>query len=81
MSANAAAAPTVPSSPAAVSAAGGNTRSLRWLWSGALLVLLAFLVIYPVAMLLIGAFTTHNPVVDGVSLDDFSVGNFTAVLE
>ena len=35
------AAPTVSSNPAAVTATGGNTRSLRWLWSGGLLMLLA----------------------------------------
>ena len=36
-----------------------------WLWSGALLAVLAFLVLYPVAMLLLGALTNTNPVVDG----------------
>jgi hypothetical protein len=36
-----------------------------WLWSGALLALLGFLVLYPVAMLLLGALTNTNPVVDG----------------
>ena len=36
-----------------------------WLWSGALLAVLTFLVIYPVAMLLLGALTDTNPVVDG----------------
>jgi len=80
MSANAAAAANTASNSTEITAGGASARSLRWLWSGALLLLLAFLVIYPVTMLLIGAFTTHNPVVDGVSLDDFSVGNFTAVL-
>ena len=41
-----------------------------WLWSGALLVVLAFLVIYPVAMLLLGALTNTNPVVDGFGVFD-----------
>lgn len=52
----------------------------RWLWSTALLVILAFLVIYPVAMLLLGALTNTNPVVDGFGVFDLSLGNFTAVL-
>ena len=38
---------------------------LGWLWSAALLTLLTFLVIYPVSMLLLGALTNTNPVVDG----------------
>ena len=59
---------------------GGNARLIGRVWSGALLVLLAFLVVYPVAMLLLGAFTTRNPVVEGVSLDDISPGNFMEVL-
>ena len=41
-----------------------------WLWSGALLVLLGFLVLYPVAMLLLGALTNTNPVVDGFGVFD-----------
>jgi iron(III) transport system permease protein len=61
-------------------AQGGNARLIGRIWSGVLLALLAFLVIYPVAMLLLGAFTTRNPVVDGVSLTDISPGNFIAVL-
>ena len=52
----------------------------RWLWSTVLLVILAFLVIYPVAMLLLGALTNTNPVVDGFGVFDLSLGNFTAVL-
>lgn len=52
----------------------------RWLWSTALLVILAFLVIYPVAMLLLGALTNTNPVVDGFGVFDLSLGNFAAVL-
>ena len=34
-------------------------------WAVLLLAILAFLVIYPVAMLLLGALTNTNPVVDG----------------
>lgn len=37
-----------------------------WLWSILLLVVLAFLVLYPIAMLLIGALTGANPVVEGI---------------
>ena len=51
-----------------------------WLWSGALLVLLGFLVIYPVAMLLLGALTNTNPVVDGFGVFDLSLANFVTVL-
>jgi iron(III) transport system permease protein len=51
-----------------------------WLWSGALVALLALLVLYPVAMLLLGALTNTNPVVDGFGVFDLSLGNFIAVL-
>ena len=51
-----------------------------WLWSGALLVLLGFLVLYPVAMLLLGALTNTNPVVDGFGVFDLSLANFITVL-
>jgi iron(III) transport system permease protein len=51
-----------------------------WLWSGALIVVLAFLVLYPVAMLLLGALTNTNPVVDGFGVLDLSLGNFLVVL-
>lgn len=51
-----------------------------WLWSGLLVALLAFLVLYPIAMLLYGALSGANPVVDGFHLSALSLGNFTAVL-
>ena len=51
-----------------------------WLWSGALLAVLAFLVLYPVAMLLLGALTNTNPVVDGFGVFDLSLDNFVTVL-
>src|ERR1700754_4441722 len=54
----------------------------RWVpavWSGLLIVILAFLVLYPTAMLLIGALTTTNPVVEGYHLADLSISNFLAV--
>ena len=79
MSADTAVLPATTGVPAAKQA-GAHGRLIGRLWSTALLALLAFLVIYPVAMLLIGAVTTRNPVVDGVSWDDVSIGNFTAVL-
>src|SRR4051794_36727049 len=49
-------------------------------WTGLLLVVLAFLVIYPVCMLLIGALTGGDPVVDGYRLSTASVDNFVSVL-
>jgi iron(III) transport system permease protein len=52
----------------------------RWLWSSALLAILGFLVAYPVAMLLIGALTNTNPVVDGFAMRALSPANFVAVL-
>jgi iron(III) transport system permease protein len=51
-----------------------------WLWTALLLAILAFLVLYPVAMLLFGAVTGVNPVVDGFHPSDISIDNFTAVL-
>jgi iron(III) transport system permease protein len=61
-----------------------RTAQLRmiagWLWSAALLVVLAFLVLYPVAMLLLGALTNTNPVVDGFGVFNLSLGNFITVL-
>ena len=40
----------------------------------------AFLVLYPVAMLLLGALTNTNPVVDGFGVFDLSFANFITVL-
>ena len=51
-----------------------------WLWTGLLLAILAFLVLYPIFMLLFGAVTGVNPVVDGFHPADISIDNFTAVL-
>ena len=54
----------------------------RWLpaaWSCLLILVLGFLVLYPTAMLLIGALTTTNPVVEGYRFADLSVGNFLTV--
>ncbi|MBN8909298.1 MAG: hypothetical protein J0H99_22480, partial [Rhodospirillales bacterium] len=52
----------------------------QWLWSGALFLLLCFLVLYPVSMLLLGALTNTNPVVDGFGVFDLSLTNFVTVL-
>jgi iron(III) transport system permease protein len=52
----------------------------RRLWSAGLLAILGFLVLYPVAMLLLGALTNTNPVVDGFSAYNLSPANFIAVL-
>jgi iron(III) transport system permease protein len=56
------------------------SRVARVAWSGALLAILVFLVIYPVAMLLLGALTNTNPVVDGFGVFDLSLDNFITVL-
>jgi iron(III) transport system permease protein len=54
--------------------------SFAWVWSAVLLVILTFLVIYPVSMLLLGALTNTNPVVDGFGVFDISLANFITVL-
>ena len=66
--------------PPAVAALRPTVGTAAWLWTGALLLILAFLVIYPVAMLLLGALTGADPVVDGVRLDELSLRNFITVL-
>jgi iron(III) transport system permease protein len=68
------------SATAATSDKIGVTRAwVPWAWSGFLIAILAFLVIYPTSMLLIGALTTTNPVVEGFKLEDLSIGNFLTV--
>jgi ABC-type Fe3+ transport system permease subunit len=44
------------------------------------MLILVFLVVYPVAMLLLGALTNTNPVVDGFGKFDLSLDNFVVVL-
>jgi iron(III) transport system permease protein len=67
--------------PAASVERTAQLRALAgWFWSAALLVVLAFLVLYPVAMLLLGALTNTNPVVDGFGVFDLSLANFVTVL-
>ena len=68
------------SATAAASDKIGVTRAwVPWVWSGFLIAILAFLVIYPTSMLLIGALTTTNPVVEGYKLEDLSISNFLTV--
>jgi iron(III) transport system permease protein len=57
-----------------------RTSIAGWAWSGSLIALLAFLVLYPLSMLLYGALSGANPVVDGFHLSALSLDNFTAVL-
>src|SRR5712692_3913784 len=61
-------------------ARSAGPRLVGWLWSGLLLALLAFLVLYPVFMLLFGAVTGVNPVVDGFHPADVSFNNFATGL-
>src|SRR2546423_1095157 len=51
-----------------------------WLWSAGLLIVLTFLGIYPVSLLVLGALTNTNPVVDGFGIYDLSLTNFITVL-
>ena len=81
MAADAAIADDIAMAPHRAASRSGTQRTiLTWLWSGGLLVVLAFLVIYPVAMLLLGALTNTNPVVDGFGVFDLSFANFITVL-
>ena len=66
--------------PAAREAAGPPRRWAAPLWVAALLAVLAFLVIYPLTMLLFGAFSDSNPVVDGFGAFRPSVKHFIDVL-
>ncbi len=66
--------------PPAAAARTRNPVSLGWLWTAALLLVLGFLVIYPVLMLLLGALTGGDPVVDGYRLSALSLQTFATVL-
>jgi iron(III) transport system permease protein len=59
---------------------GIRQRGWAGAWVALLLAILAFLVIYPMLLLLVGALTDVNPVVEGVQLSHVSVVNFLAVL-
>src|SRR3981189_18086 len=65
---------------AARAGGGGRGAGVATAWIGLLLAILAFLVIYPVAMLVIGALTDSNPVVDGLAGLRPSLDNFVTVL-
>ncbi|HYZ63090.1 MAG TPA: iron ABC transporter permease, partial [Acetobacteraceae bacterium] len=68
-------------SPPITATAARRTRpGASVLWTGLLLLVLAFLVIYPVCMLLVGALTGGDPVVDGYRLSAASLDNFITVL-
>jgi iron(III) transport system permease protein len=55
-------------------------RASALAWVALLLAILAFLVIYPLLTLLLGALTDTNPVVDGFSLRHLAITNFITVL-
>jgi iron(III) transport system permease protein len=66
--------------PASTDAAAAPRRLAAPLWVGALLIVLAFLVIYPLLMLIFGALSDSNPVVDGFGNFKPSVKHFLDVL-
>ena len=66
--------------PASSEAADAPRRLAAPLWVAALLVILAFLVVYPLLMLVFGAFSDSNPVVDGFGNFKPSVKHFVDVL-
>ena len=55
-------------------------RGAAWAWSAAILLILAILVVYPVVMLLLGALTGGDPVIDGYRLSEASLDNFATVV-
>jgi iron(III) transport system permease protein len=55
-------------------------RASALAWVAVLLAILAFLVIYPLLTLLLGALTDTNPVIEGFSLRHLSITNFITVL-
>src|SRR3954449_11865993 len=62
------------------STGGFRRRAAAALWVAFLLAILGFLVVYPVLMLLLGALTDTNPVIDGFGVFRLSVANFVTVL-
>src|SRR3954471_4123644 len=61
-------------------AGGLRRRAAEGPWVTLLLAILAFLVVYPVLMLLLGALTDTKPVIDGFGVFRLSIANFTTVL-
>ncbi len=68
------------SPPAMAAARRSSLPAASTLWTGLLLLILVFLVVYPVCMLLLGALTGGDPVVDGYKLSEISLNNFVSVL-
>ena len=66
--------------PEAIEPAAAPRRWGAPLWVGFLLIVLAFLVIYPLLMLLFGALSDSNPVVDGFGKFRPSLDHFINVL-
>jgi iron(III) transport system permease protein len=66
--------------PATTSDAPATRRWASPLWVGALLIILTFLVIYPLLMLFFGAISDSNPVIDGFGKFNPSLTHFLAVL-
>ncbi|MGH8430685.1 MAG: ABC transporter permease, partial [Solimonas sp.] len=66
--------------PASSEASTVPRRLAAPLWVGALLIVLAFLVIYPLLMLIFGALSESNPVVDGFGAFRPSLTHFLNVL-
>jgi iron(III) transport system permease protein len=59
---------------------GVRRQLAEGLWAALLLAILAFLVIYPMLMLLLGALTDTNPVIDGFGVFRLSIAHFVTVL-
>ena len=66
--------------PATTDAAYSPRRLTAPLWVGGLLILLTFLVIYPLLMLVFGALSDSNPVIDGFGKFSPSAKHFLEVL-
>jgi len=66
--------------PATTDAARAPRRWGAPLWVGALLIILAFLVVYPLLMLFLGAVSDSNPVIDGFGKFNPSLEHFVTVL-
>ena len=66
--------------PESREASAAPRRLAAPLWVGGLLILLAFLVLYPLLMLVFGALSDSNPVVDGFGKFRPSLDHFFAVL-
>lgn len=70
----------VTAAPAVMAPSRVSRKLAGLMWSGGLLLILIFLVAYPIATLLLGALTNADPVVDGIRMSDLSLANFLQVL-